>query len=72
MENDTMKLSVKRLPKRCGIVFYPVNTDVQLSLKRSLARGGKIKSDDVCIIIVLQEVAVDPKQMLVTAKNNVE
>ena len=72
MEYNTMKLSVKRLTQGCCIFFYPINTDVQLCFKRRLAGGRKIKSDDICIIIVLQEIAVDPEQMIIVTKNNIE
>ena len=72
MEDNTMELSIKRLTQVCGIFFYPVNTDVQLCFKGCFAGGRKIKGDDVCIVIVLEKISVNPEQMLVAAKNDIE
>ena len=72
MEDDTMKLSVKRLAERCCVFFNPVDTDVQLCFKGRLAGGRKIKGDDVCIIVVFQEVAVDTEQVIIVTKNNIQ
>lgn len=72
MEDDTVQLSVKRLTQGFGIFFYTVNTDVQLCFEGCLAGSRKIKGDDVCIVIMLKKVAVNPEQMLVAAKNDIE
>ena len=72
MEDNTMELSVKRLSKRSRIFLDAVNTDVEFCFKGCLTGRRKIKGDDVCIIIMLQVIAVDPEQMLIAAKNNIE
>jgi len=72
VEDDTMKLPVKRLTQRGCVFFNPIDADVQFCFKGRLAGGRKIKGDDVCIIIMLQEVAVDVEQMIIVTKNNIQ
>lgn len=72
VEDDTVQFSVKGLTEGYCIFFYPVNTDVQLCFEGCFAGGRKIKSDDVCIVIVLEKISVNPEQMLIAAKNDIE
>ena len=72
MEDDTMQLSVKRLTQGCCVFFYPINADVQLCFEGRFAGGRKIKSDDIGIVIVLKKISVNPEQILITAKNDIE
>ena len=72
MKDNPVKFLVKRNTKHRSIVPYPIDTDVQLGFERVFARRGKVKGDDVCIIIVLEKIPIDGEQVLITAKNNIE
>jgi hypothetical protein len=72
MENDPMQFLIVRQPELTGIVLYPIYTDIQFSLDGRFRKGGKIKGDDVGIIIVLKVRSVDGEEVIITAKNNIE
>lgn len=51
-----------------GIILNPVRTDKDFSIDR-LPLVRQIESDDICVVIVFQEPAVDIKQVLVGAED---
>lgn len=67
MKNDPVKLIIKGSALGFGVLFYPVNADVDLGFTFT-----KLKGYNVSVVIMLQIATIDIKQELIGTKNNVE
>lgn len=68
MEDDPVKLPAERLVKVLGIVPNPVDADIDLP-HNGLTGFGKVKSDDVGVVIMLQVCLVNFQQGLIRTKD---
>ena len=70
MDDDTMKFVEKGCPHLLGVGGNGVKRDIDVAI-HACARGI-IKGDDVGIVVVLKELAIDSKDLLVVAEDIVE
>jgi len=70
MKNYPMEFQLKRNAHFFCIIPYPINTYVNLSLYTNIS--GKIKTDDIGKVIVVEKPAVNFKQPFIRTKNIVE
>ena len=68
MKNYPVELCVIILIQFFGIFPDPVKADINFSLNRRPI-GSQVKADDICIVIVFQELLVDAQQVLIGTKN---
>lgn len=71
MQDNTEKLLFEACFLGDRIFLYPVNANIDFPLNW-LAFGAKFKSDDICIVIVLQEILVDLEQTFICTKDIIE
>ena len=71
MEDYPKKLLFEACFLGDGIFLYPVNANIDFPFNR-LALGAQFKSDDICIVIMFQEILVDLKEALIGTKNIIE
>ena len=70
VDNNAMELVEKSGSHLFGIAFYSVERDEDVSI---YARArGVIKGDDVGIVVVLEELAVDGKNLFIVAEDIVK
>ena len=70
MDDDTMKFVEKGCPHLLGVGGNGVKRDIDVAI-HACARGI-IKGDDVGIVVVLEKLLIDSKDLLVVAEDIVE
>ena len=70
MEDHPVQFGFDAGAKGAGIIFYPVDADIDFT--NGGWAGRKVKCDNVRIIIVLQVLTVDFKEALIGTENIVE
>jgi hypothetical protein len=73
VKDYSQKLLPDRNPQGFGVVTDPVDTDINLAFDaQGIRLIAQLKGDDIGIIVVLQEILVDPKEIFVGAKDILE
>lgn len=71
MNHNPFQLQEKWMPKFSGILSYPINANVNLSLC-GCRIAGQLESDDICVSVVIQIVLVDRQEIFIGAKDIAE
>ncbi len=70
MKDYAVEFGFKGSSVSLGIV--PDTVDADIDFPKSSGSGRQIESDDVCVIVMLQVLAVNPEQSIVAAEDIIE